>query len=311
VDLARARAFDLVFMDHMMPGMDGLEATAAIRAMGERGNMPIIALTANAVSGMREMFLRNGFSDFLPKPVEVRALEAVLKKWIPPEKQRAVRRTGPGEGPDDQPDASVTQAGLADGLDVEQGIRNVGGRKGAYADILSLFRQDCETLRPGLLAALADGDYPAYTTAAHALKGSLSTIGAGKLALAAMRLEQAAADEDAAFLRDNTEAFLNELRTLTGAFDRVLPGLTVRTEANGKNSPGSEELPEKLEALQRALRSLDVRAVNDLLAECLGLELSPEQRALVDELDMLVMAFEFEKAAGSIQEFSAANARGV
>jgi HPt (histidine-containing phosphotransfer) domain-containing protein len=152
---------------------------------------------------------------------------------------------------------------------------------------------------------LADGDYSACTIAAHALKGALRTIGAGKLAVSALRLEQAAANADAAFLQENTRPFLDELRTLTGAFDSVLPGLTVRAEGNGKGAAGAKELPEKLEALRRALSSMDVRAVNDLLAECLGLELSPEQRALVEALDMLVMAFEFEKATASIQDFLA------
>jgi CheY-like chemotaxis protein len=303
-------------MDHMMPGMDGLEATAVIRDLDGRGEMPIIALTANAVSGMREMFLQNGFSDFLSKPIAVRALDAILKKWIPLEKQRPIRQAVSNAQPDDRtdaqpngPDAPVGPAVLLDGLDVEQGIQNVGGRKAAYANVLSLFRQDCETLAQGLLTALADGDYSACTIAAHALKGALRTIGAEKLAVSALRLEHAAANADAAFLQDNTRPFLDELRILTGAFDRVLPGLTVRAEGNGKGAAGAAELPEKLEALRRALSSMDVRAVNDLLAECLGLELSPGQRALLDELDMLVMAFEFEKAAVSIQEFLAAQAQ--
>ncbi|MDR2112038.1 MAG: response regulator, partial [Candidatus Accumulibacter sp.] len=83
VELVRERPFDLVLMDHMMPEMDGVEATHAIRAMREeRGRtMPIVALTANAVSGMKEMFLENGFNDFLSKPIDVPKLDAVLKKW--------------------------------------------------------------------------------------------------------------------------------------------------------------------------------------------------------------------------------------
>jgi CheY-like chemotaxis protein len=74
-------------MDHMMPKMDGMEATQAIRKLGgEYERLPIIALTANAVSGMREMFLNNGFSDFISKPIRMQELNKVLKKWMPPEK---------------------------------------------------------------------------------------------------------------------------------------------------------------------------------------------------------------------------------
>jgi CheY-like chemotaxis protein len=309
LEMVKSRRYDLIFMDHMMPKMNGLEATLRIRRLGGDEEyfraVPIVALTANAVSGQKEIFLQHGFNDFLPKPFKAQALDAVLKKWIPLEKQQTSGRTAP----DDWTAGAVAQAGSVDGLDMGKGIQNVGGRKAAYANVLSIFRQDCETLAQGLLTALAGGDYPACTTAAHALKGSLRTIGAEKLAVSAMRLENAASNADAAFLQENTRPFLDELRTLAGAFDRVLPGLTAQAEESGKGSAGAEELPQKLEDLQRALLSMDVRAVNDLLAECLGMELSTGQRALLDELDMLVMAFEFEKAAAGIQKFSAARAR--
>ncbi|MDR1849923.1 MAG: response regulator [Zoogloeaceae bacterium] len=89
VELVKARPFDLVFMDHMMPEMDGMEATAAIRALGGRfTELPIVALTANAVSGMKEMFLANGFNDFLAKPIATNELDALLQKWIPAAKQQ-------------------------------------------------------------------------------------------------------------------------------------------------------------------------------------------------------------------------------
>jgi signal transduction histidine kinase/CheY-like chemotaxis protein len=92
VELVRKRPFDLILMDHMMPEMDGIEATRAVRAMSVPycRMMPIVALTANAVTGMRELFLQNGFNDFLAKPIDVDDLNAVLKKWIPAEKHRNI-----------------------------------------------------------------------------------------------------------------------------------------------------------------------------------------------------------------------------
>jgi CheY-like chemotaxis protein len=94
VELVKARPFDLVFMDHMMPEMDGMEATAAIRALGGRfTELPIVALTANAVSWMKEMFLANGFNDFLAKPIATNELDALLQKWIPAAKQQRVSAT--------------------------------------------------------------------------------------------------------------------------------------------------------------------------------------------------------------------------
>jgi signal transduction histidine kinase/CheY-like chemotaxis protein/HPt (histidine-containing phosphotransfer) domain-containing protein len=83
IELVQRHDYDLVFMDHMMPGMDGVEATRIIRDLGGRfRDLPVIALTANVVSGMREMFLANGFSDCLSKPIEMSRLEEVLWNWI-------------------------------------------------------------------------------------------------------------------------------------------------------------------------------------------------------------------------------------
>jgi PAS domain S-box-containing protein len=94
--------FDVIFMDHRMPEMDGMETTHRIRAMGDEDpyykNVPIIALTADAVSGIKEMFLGNGFNDFLSKPIDTIKLNSVLEKWIPREKQHGSVITGSKEG---------------------------------------------------------------------------------------------------------------------------------------------------------------------------------------------------------------------
>jgi signal transduction histidine kinase/ActR/RegA family two-component response regulator len=82
IALVKENRYDIVFMDHMMPGMDGVEATAAIRETEEGRDIPIVALTANAISGMREMFLENGFSDYLSKPVDLAKLDNIVTAWI-------------------------------------------------------------------------------------------------------------------------------------------------------------------------------------------------------------------------------------
>ncbi|MCL2191940.1 MAG: ATP-binding protein [Treponema sp.] len=87
----KANRYDIIFMDHLMPDMDGVETTKQIRGFGAENayfaEMPIVALTANVISGMREFFLKNGFNDFMSKPVDVVNLNSILKKWIPKEKQ--------------------------------------------------------------------------------------------------------------------------------------------------------------------------------------------------------------------------------
>ncbi|MCL2011060.1 MAG: ATP-binding protein [Synergistaceae bacterium] len=92
IEAAKANRYDVVFMDHLMPEMDGMETTRRIRALGGEdpyyAGLPIVALTANAVSGTREMFLENGFDDFLSKPIDTIKLNAVLERWIPEEKRQ-------------------------------------------------------------------------------------------------------------------------------------------------------------------------------------------------------------------------------
>ena len=85
IEKVKNDAYDIVFMDHMMPKMDGVEATREIRKLGpEYGKLPIIAITANAVSGVREMLLENGFNGFISKPIDTRELDEVLRKWMQP-----------------------------------------------------------------------------------------------------------------------------------------------------------------------------------------------------------------------------------
>jgi CheY-like chemotaxis protein len=110
IELVKQHKYDIVFMDHMMPEMDGIEATAEIRAWEaetvsseqgavssekRRSAVPIIALTANAVSGMREMFIEKGFNDFLAKPIDVSKLDEILGKWIS-KKKRGIGDQGTG-----------------------------------------------------------------------------------------------------------------------------------------------------------------------------------------------------------------------
>lgn len=90
--LVKANEYDIVFMDHMMPVMDGVDATILIRDIPEQRckTMPIVALTANAVGDVKEMFLSHGMNDFLSKPLEIKEIERVLREWLPPEKRRRI-----------------------------------------------------------------------------------------------------------------------------------------------------------------------------------------------------------------------------
>jgi len=94
IELVKRGEYDIVFMDHVMPEMDGVETTEVIRSLeGERfRTVPIIALTANAAAGMRETFIEKGFNDFLAKPIDISRLDEILDRWIPKEKKEKARK---------------------------------------------------------------------------------------------------------------------------------------------------------------------------------------------------------------------------
>ncbi|MCH5344740.1 MAG: response regulator [Acetatifactor sp.] len=183
--------YDFVFMDHMMPEMDGIETLHNIRKkVGTYySKVPVIALTANAVAGMREMFLSEGFADFVEKPVELSVLERVLMRNLPENKLIRVSE-------DAQAEPEVSGAGpmmlgdelVVGDLNVEKGIIYCGGRK-QYLEILSLYDQNgAETLEK-LDQLFGDRAWKNYIITVHAVKSTMLSIGAEKLSEMAKNLE--------------------------------------------------------------------------------------------------------------------------
>ncbi|MDR0649183.1 MAG: transporter substrate-binding domain-containing protein, partial [Synergistaceae bacterium] len=174
IELVEKESFDIVFMDHMMPEMDGLEATETIRAMeGDYfKTVPIIALTANAISGMREMFLANGFNDYLAKPIEIPKLNEIMERWIPKEKRVKRERRS-------RDLADVSEIGIEiEGLDVSKGLAMTGGTLEGYVKVLETYCRDAAKRLEILSGGLGEENLELFTTQVHALKSASASIGA-------------------------------------------------------------------------------------------------------------------------------------
>jgi CheY-like chemotaxis protein len=219
VRLARENRYDIIFMDHMMPEMDGVEATAAIRAIdGEYFQaVPIVALTANALVGMKEMFLRNGFSDYLAKPIEIIKLNEIMEKWIPREKWKKAEPAAES--------VAVQQAVQLEieGVDTARGVAMTGGSIANYIEVLSLFREDAGTRLEELGEIPDKAGLPLFVTRVHALKSASASIGATAFSAEAAELEAAGRHGDIIFIRERADGFLKNLSSLVERIHAALP----------------------------------------------------------------------------------------
>jgi signal transduction histidine kinase/CheY-like chemotaxis protein/HPt (histidine-containing phosphotransfer) domain-containing protein len=209
------RGYDIVFMDHMMPEMDGIEATKIIRSLeGEHfRNMPIIALTANAVVGMREMFLENGFNDFISKPIDVSNLDEILNRWITKEKREEKGAENEQLTVSDEL-LAIRSLYLIPGVDTAKGIAMTGGSLDAYKKVLDIFCKDIED-RMRLLHNIPEADtLSQFIINVHALKAASASLGAKDVSAQAAELEAAGKAEDMAYIRERLPAFVQMLREL-------------------------------------------------------------------------------------------------
>jgi CheY-like chemotaxis protein/HPt (histidine-containing phosphotransfer) domain-containing protein len=191
---AGEKQYNLLFMDHMMPEMDGLEATAHIRAIetGWYKTIPIIALTANAVSGARELFLENGMNDFLSKPMNAAELNRVLATWLPREMYTITQKKA---------QRSAFTAGLSAPeklIDRTIGIANAAGNESFYEQLLADFKLNHEKDPEKIQNAMDMKDFATARRLAHTLKSISALVGATTLASAALAMEQALSDSSAA-----------------------------------------------------------------------------------------------------------------
>ncbi|MBR4096329.1 MAG: response regulator, partial [Oscillospiraceae bacterium] len=192
IAMLRSQDFDIVFMDHMMPEMDGVEATKLIREMeGDYfKKLPIIALTANAVNGVREMFIESGLNDFIAKPIELSALDRVLKTWLPHEYIMAPISTNYGKNDrrKNNRKKEYSDSGL---ISVSKGMGYTGGVEDAYYEILEVYVRKGAEKRIQINSYMEAEDWKNYIIEVHALKSTSLSIGAVELSELAKKLELA------------------------------------------------------------------------------------------------------------------------
>jgi len=223
----------------MMPEMNGIEATARIRALGEGKspanayytNVPIIALTANAVSGTKEMFITNGFNDFLSKPIDTVKLKVILGKWLPKEKQKVfTHERAQDRATQCHSEVLADKAGVMingvminiKGIDVCKGLSTIGGKIDNYLRALSMYYDDGYLIINEIKNCLSNKNINLFTTHIHGFKSASAIIGADELSAAAKSLEMAGMRMDTNYIYENTGAFLKNLEALLSSIYEAL-----------------------------------------------------------------------------------------
>jgi signal transduction histidine kinase/HPt (histidine-containing phosphotransfer) domain-containing protein/FixJ family two-component response regulator len=291
IRLVQKTDFDIVFMDHMMPEMDGIEATAAIRALdGDKfKNLPIIALTANAIVGMKEEFLGNGFNGYLAKPIETNKLYEIMEKWIPKEKRLKATEDVPPAAPERTlPDIR--------NVDVTLGIKTIGGNEQAYIDVLKLFCKDARSrIETFESVPNESGDLKLFITQVHALKSVLRAIGAVELSKIAETLELAGDSADYEKISEYLSKFKDDLSALIDDITNSLPK---------KGDAGGTIDEESLTKLKDALKTKRLKEANSLieLLESKREQYNEKTVNALSEISDAVLMFEIEAALAALEQ---------
>ncbi len=275
LDLIEHEKFDLIFMDHMMPELDGVETTRLIRRMHlDYADVPILALTANAVEGMKELFLSEGMNDFVPKPIEVRVLVSKVKKWLPAEKIIKGRKSKDGADKADRNDIIIGD------LDTATALKLLGNEK-LFWNILREYYRVIDKKAQLIREYWENGDIPAYTIEVHALKSASRQIGAMKLADLSADLEAAGHEEDI----DRINMKTADLLTMYESMKEMLEPFCREDERpSNKKAFDRYEVRALLEKMLAASEELDMDLMEETVGELGEIAFDDQQLIVYDEL---------------------------
>ncbi|MCL1823034.1 MAG: transporter substrate-binding domain-containing protein [Oscillospiraceae bacterium] len=302
IELIREHDYDIVFMDHMMPEMDGIETTEKIRSFGGKFvKIPIIALTANAVHGAKDMFLTRGFNGFVSKPIEVLALADALRSWLPKEKIEELAEQTEPEKSETGGSEFLDRIKNINGINLEVGLSHVSGMEQMYRETLGIFYRKLEGECKKMEETVNSGDLHNFAIIVHGIKSTLATIGSVQLSGTAFELEKASKADDGEYCMQNLPAFLENLRTL---HDELSDVFTEEKSTVKKLSGDINLLNEKIEAALEATADFDNNTGLKLIEELLLFDYGDETNALLENAKDAFADFDCDKAAEYLKGIS-------
>jgi signal transduction histidine kinase/CheY-like chemotaxis protein/HPt (histidine-containing phosphotransfer) domain-containing protein len=275
--------YDIIFMDHMMPRMDGIEATKIIRSFGYTA--PIVALTANALAGQAEMFMSEGFDDFISKPIDIRQLNSVLNRMIR----------------DKQPSEVIEEARKQKNTLYASGSHNIA----VDSQLAEVFVRDAEKTL-GVLDNICENncrradDIPTFIINVHAMKSALANVGEAELSDEAGKLEQAGRDNNIKLILTSLPDFIISLQRVV---DKLRPAEEDESQALDKNDASvTSFFEEKILAIQSACASMNKKAAKDALNDLKRKAWTKMTKDRLSQISEHLLHSEFEEAAAIARE---------
>ncbi len=304
IALVRQTCYDIIFMDHMMPEMDGIEAVQIIRSeCGENGTRPvIIALTANAMEGVRETFLENGFQDFITKPLDRRPLHEALLRWIPAEKITE-SEAGVDIWKVDDSRSAEFQKIVIEGIDTDEVVRHYSGSVEDYLELLNLYCLDGKRKQLVLRELWEKRDYKTYGIEVHGLKSASANVGAMRVSVGAKEQEKAVDRGDTEFVDAHVQELLAAYETQIEHISKFLGNGRKRSnvEEKKKTIDSAECMQQIREALER-LENFHAKDCARKIEELLEYQLQPDIEAKLIEIQGMLKLYEDEAAEQALRK---------
>jgi len=269
--------YDIIFMDHMMPKMDGVEATKIIRDLGYKN--PIVVLTANAITGQAKFFLENGFDEFISKPIDIRQLNTILNNFIRNKQSPEVIAEANKQKNEldsnfqnslSKPDSVLQTVFL---LDVKQSL-----------PILE------ETLER--IDVASEGDLRLFTINVHAMKSALANIGETSASKRAFALELAGKEQNRSFIKTHARSLIDSIRLIEARMQLE----SENTASDDDIDENTEFLQEQLQIISKACAIYDERPVNAALEALKRLSWKKDTKVLIDKIAEQVLYGDFDEA---------------
>ncbi len=273
IDKISTKKYDLIFMDHMMPEIDGVETTHIIRRFHEEySEVPIIALTANAVDGTRQMFIEEGMNDFVPKPIEIKTITSKLYYWLPKEKIKRVYK---------KKEEEEKEKIEIEGLDTEEALRLLGD-EALFWSVLKDYYKVIERKTKIIKEYEEKEQWHEYTIEVHALKSASRQIGAMELAKKAEAMEAAGNARNGELIHQCTDEMLLQYQHY---YQVLQPYFVEKKLPEGTKIPITfEVLSECFEHMKDAMEELDMDRMEKVIQEMEQYSYTDWQKEMFEQL---------------------------